>query len=329
MAGTSGQKYDQSRPSQPITAYDLSPNIRAGKYMSLGVNPATAFPQNRPINEQPLILNYGTQTAPSSFPTLPAAADVADTLRVMNFSGAFGQAGIQQYQTTVNNLAPLIHATKGIEIGLQQLAGSKTEYVPGGNRATNPLSYLAGTDPGVFIRATLEFGTANGIDMLFVGYRIQAAYVVFANGSLYNAAVPPYTDLVGIGFAAAVALPNPLRAITALGGAGCVTSSLGFTVASGDVHTLEVRIKGRAASFFINGVRAGDTVKKDGLGAAITGQATTPPPVYNVASALRMIPCILLRQDTALSALYLRNLVVGQLGEDGLAPEQNIANRTA
>lgn len=307
---TSGQNYDQNQPVFPITPYDVEAGLRGGKYMSIGR-----------VSVPPTLLNFGTSAAPVGVPTLPVAGDAADTVTELQFAEAYGHRGVELYQSTAQALKPLLHASKGIEIALDQVDNETVEYVPGGNKASNPLGYLAGTDPGVFIRATLEFTTNNGIDQLMVGFRKQQAYANPAATWNYNGQVPGYTDFVGIGFAAAVTNPNQLRMATSVANAACVTSALGFTIASGGIHQIEVRIKRRVAAVFINGVRVGDTVKKDGLGAVITAQPTTTPPVYTVTSALFMIPFILIRQDAGLSTVFLRGLEVGQLLAVGLQPE--------
>jgi hypothetical protein len=59
-------------------------------------------------------------------------------------------------------------------------------------------------------------------------------------------------------------------------------------------------------------------VAKDGLGASITAQITAGQPAYSFTSALALIPFIFIRQDAALSTVFLRKLTVGQLLEDNL-----------
>lgn len=304
--------YRASQPHTPEYASDFSSNLRSGKYMFLD-RPAIA----------PHILAYGAQPG-GSVPALPTAA--ADQVDVLQFSGAFGNQGVELYQATAQTLMPLVHATQGIEIALDQVDNESVEYVPGGNRASNPLGYLAGTDPGVFIRATVLFTANNGTDQFVIGFRKQGAYVVPGATGWYNGQAGPYADFAALGFAAAVSNPNQIRSSTAVGAAVTVATATAFTIASGVFHTLEVRIKGRVASYFINGASLGSKISKDGLGNTITAIQTLTPPVYTFTSALQLVPFIFCRQDAVTTTVFLRRLVVGQLGEDGLASDQRVVS---
>lgn len=301
-------KFDVNVPHLPVYAGDLSLGLRAGKYMSIDL-----------LSCNPIILQNGTQAAPVSIPTFPTA--VQDNVDTIHFPNALGHSAVEMYQTTAQTLMPLLHATKGLSIALDQVDNESVEYVPGGNKATNPLGYTAGTDPGVFFRATFEFTNSDGLDQFVLGFRKQAAYAV-PTGFL-AATDPIYTDFVAIGFAGAVAIPNQVRVITDLNdqGAAPTVSATNFFIADGGIHTLEVRIKGRKVSYFINGVQLGDRVAKNGLGTAITAQATATPPQYTCDVGDFLIPFIFCRQDAGLSTVFLRKLSCGQLLEDGLQPD--------
>jgi len=305
--------FSVNQPHIPVFAGDLSPNIRSGKYLFL----------DRP-STNPIILQNGTQAAPVSVPTFPTA--VQDNVDTITFETAFGSGVLEMYQTTAQTLMPLLHATKGIEIGLDKVDNESVEYVPGGNKAGNPFGYLAGTDPGVFIRALFEITDTSGSDQFGVGFRKQENYVVPT--SFLTTGDGLYTDFVLLGFSGTAAA-NLVKSMTDLANSGStLVSSSAFAWADAGVHQLEVRIKGRVVSYFINGVRVGDTVRKDGLGAAITAQPTTTLPALTVTNALFYIPFIFHRYDTTTTGtVFLRKLEVGQLLEVGLQPEGRVPAR--
>ena len=160
MAGTSGIT-GRSIKHGSIGAYHLTDSLRKGRYFyeSFGV-PAS-------------IQSFGTQAAPTSIPTLPSA--LADQVsRIFTGSGNL----IEYYQATAQAALPLAHATKGWDIAGDQLANESLEMVFGGNRATNPLAMVVGTDQNFFISATVEFTDADGADQFLVGWRKVENYIV-------------------------------------------------------------------------------------------------------------------------------------------------------
>jgi hypothetical protein len=264
-------------------------------------------------------MQYGTQAAPVTVPTFPTA--LQDNVDVIHLAEAFGLKAIELYQTTAQTLMPSRHATKGLEIGLDEVNNESAEYVPGGNHAANPLGCLAGTDPGVLIRATLEIADVSGSDQLVIGFRKQENYVVPT--SFLSTGDALYTDFYGIGFSGA-ADPNDVKTVKDLNNAGStVVFDTNFNFADGGIHTLEVRVKGRKVQCFINGVALGGVVKKDGVGAVLTAQQTYTPPAFTFDAGDFLIPFIFSRYDaTTPGAIYLRSLWCGQLVEDGLDPNQ-------
>lgn len=285
---------------QRVFAGDISESIRNGKYMLV----------NRP---GPLLI----MNAAGAIPALGTAA--AAQIDTIHLPGAYGNALLEFSQATAQTLFPIYTAGKGIEIGCDKVDNESVEYVPGGNRADNPLGYLAGTDPGVFLRATFEIADTSGIDQFCVGWRKQEAYQVPVSFLTTGDAL--YTDFAGIGFSGTAAA-NLVKSMTDIGNAGSTTvTSTGFAWADAGIHQLEVRIFGRKVQYLINGVRCGDTVRKNGIGTAITAQATVTPPLYTVTSGLSMIPFIFHRFDaTSPSTNFLRRLEVGPLLEVGLDP---------
>lgn len=310
----SNPEHRKNQPGYAITGFDVADALKLGRYMLI----------DRP-NYQPHMLNYGTQAAPVSLPTLPAAADAADTLTSLYVPGAIGHQYIEIYATTAQAIRPLVHASKGLEIAGDQVNNESVEYVPGGNRASNPLGYQApNPSAGVvgngaaFIKATLEIEDADGSDQLVIGYRKLQNYVV-PTGFL-AATDPLYTDFAAIGFAGAVTNPNQVRTITDLNDQGAVPTvhATNFTIADGGIHTFEVRIIGRRVLYYLNGQLVGGRIAIDGLGAAITAQNTFTPPAYTVDAGDFMVPFIFVRQDAALTLVYIRRLEVGLLVNAGL-----------
>lgn len=284
-----------------VYANQLSEGLRLGKYMRFDRPPT------------PFIFN-----AAAAIPAFPSAG--AAQVDQMLISGGVGNTLLEHYQTTAQTLFPSAHATKGLLIGGDVVDNESVEYVPGGNRANNPMAYIAGTDPGVFIKATFEFADVSGTDQFLVGFRRQAAYAVPV--SLLAAGDGTYTDFFGVGFSGA-ANPNVIKTMSDLNDSGSTTvTSLGMTWADGLVHTLEVRVKGRRAYVFINGVPAGNRIAKDALGNAITSQFIGSAPSFTFDSTDVLIPWIFHRYDaTVPGAVYLRTLEVGQLLEIGLQKE--------
>jgi hypothetical protein len=304
-------EYRKNQTGYAISAYDIDVALKSGKYMLL----------ERP-SVNPHILQNGTQAAPVSVPTLPTAAQ--DNIDTLLLPTAIGHPYLEMYQTTAQTLMPLVHANKGYEIALDQVNNESVEYVPGGNRDSNPLGYLAPTSTAAgsgsaFLRVTLEIEDADGIDQMMIGYRKRENYVVPT--SILSGGDPLYTDVVGLGIAAAAADPAIIRSITDINNSGvAVVSSTGFGLTNGSIVQLEVRLVGRKALFFINGVPVGLRIGADGTGAAITAQNTTPVPGYTVDTGDFMVPFIFIRQDAALSLVYLRRLECGLLVNAGLDP---------
>lgn len=246
----------------------------------------------------------------SSLTALPTAAQ-AQTNGILTPGRNF----IEYFQTTAQTLQPVNHATKGLVIDGDQVDNESQEYVPGGNSATSPLAFVTGTDDGFAIRATLEITDASGSDQLIVGFRKQEAYQVPVSFLTTGDAL--YTDFAGMGFAATKADPNPVNVATDIANAGStIVSATGFTWADTKIHKIEVRVVGRKAQYFINGVPLGGSVSKDALGAAITAQPTKTAAAYTFATALTLIPFIFVRQDAdLLDAVYLRELEIGFLDD--------------
>lgn len=223
-------------------------------------------------------------------------------------------------QATAQTLLPRRVAAseaKGWELGLDQVDNETVEYVPGGNSLGNPFAATIGTTNPFFIRALVEVTNADGMDQFVFGFRKQEAYQPTA--AFLAATDPIYTDFAAMGFAGIVVSANPVRIITDLNDSGVpVVSLAGFNWVDGLVHSLEIRVSGRRALYFINGIKLGSRVVKDGLGNTIAGQDTRTPPAFNFDLADVVVPFIFSRQDALLSTWFLRRLQVGPLFEEGL-----------
>lgn len=303
--------HGKAESHRPVYADALSAGIKAGKYMqwSLGAS-------------HPLILQYGTVAAPVTVPTLPTAAQ--DNVNAITIPHAFGNQYVEMYQTTAQTLMPSRHATKGLEIALDQVNNESVEYVLGGNLATNPLGATMGTSAGIYLECEFEITDASGMDQFGIFFRKQEAYAVPT--SFLSAGDPLYTDIVMFGFAGAAADPNPVRISYDFNNSGSATVfAPSFTWADGLRHKLAMWISQRYVKFAINGVPLGGRVSKDAAGNTISAQNTrTPPAAIRFDSGDFIVPGIFCRQDADLTPVYVRNLLCAQLLEIG----RDAANRS-
>lgn len=301
----------KSVPHQSVYGDMLSNGLKLGKYMQLGLGAS-----------HPSILSYGTVASPSTVPALPTAG--ADQVDGMIIQHAAGSHFIEMYQTTAQTLMPSRHATKGLEIALDQVNNESVEYVIGGNLATCPFGMTTGTDPGIYLGVEFEITDASGMDQFGIFMRKQEAYAVPT--SFLSTGDPVYTDIVLFGFAGTAADPNPVRISYDFNNSGSATVfAPSFTWADGLRHKLEMWISQRYVKFAINGVPLGGRVAKDAAGNTITAQNTlTPPAAIRFDSGDFIIPGIFCRQDTDLTPVYVRNLVCAQLLEISRDP----SNRT-
>jgi len=217
------------------------------------------------------------------------------------------------YETTAQTLMPLLHATKGLEIALDQVDNESVEYVPGVNNPVSALARTAGTDDDFFIRAVLEITDASGLDQMLVGWRKQEAFAVPTQ--LYAGGDAVYTDLCGIGFGATAADPNPVHVVNTLNGdASAISEAVNFTWADTLKHELTMKVIGRVAFFEINGIPLGDAVAIDADGSAITSQNTVINATkFTFDDGDVLVPFLFLRQDANVSPVYITELEIGSL----------------
>lgn len=285
-----------NRPRQLVYPYQISSDPKIGRYYyeKFSGNPLS-FLQS------------------SSLPVMPTAPIAQGT--TVNMHTGKGQPW-EWFTTTAQSLAPTWSATNGVEIALDQVDNESVELVPGGNNASNPLAFVAGTDPNFFFRAKFKIADADGMDQFGIGFRKQEAFAVPT--SFLTTGDGIYTDFFLLGFAATVANPNGVRTSSDLNNGGSATvSAINFTWADNEVHELQLRVIGRKPYVYINGVLAGDSVSKDGDGASITAQQTVSGPSFTFDDGDTLVPFIFCRQDAALSPVYLREIEIGFLRDVG------------
>lgn len=300
-----GTLRDGLEPHRRLFSHNLSDGIRKGKVFVLDSLPCW----------RPPWLSHGTVAAPVVIPALYSA--LVDQLDSCLVPGPYGNQFLELYQTTAQALPPSPHASKGLIISGDLVDNESVEYVPGGNSANNPLGYKAGTDPGILIRAELEIADVSGSDQLVIGVRKQEAYVVPT--SFLSTGDALYTDFFGVGFSGS-ANPNIVKTVSDLNNAGStVATSLAFEWSDSGIHRLELRIRARKPTVFINGVQAGGRVSKDATGAAITAQNTKTTPAFTFDKDDFLIPFLFVRHDTtAPGQIFLRKLLIAPLSEEGL-----------
>jgi hypothetical protein len=219
---------------------------------------------------------------------------------------------MEYFQTTAQTLHPVGHAS-GLVVSGDLVDNEAGELVPGGNDANSALAFVVGTD-NFFAKATIEITDVSGSDQWLFGWRKPQTYGVPT--SILSTGDGVYTDFVGMGFAVAAANPSVVKVASDLNNSGSTTvQDTGFTWADTLKHTFEVQCVGRSALFFINGVQLGGSVAFDGVGGAITAQATKPA-AYTFDAGDTMIPWLFIRHDaTTPGAFYLRELEIGALIE--------------
>jgi hypothetical protein len=257
----------------------------------------------------------------SGIASLAAGATSGENSYAMMGHGLFAVPMHANVQNFVAAHLPNVNSTYGCEIHPGLGDNGTIEYVPGGNRATNPFAHTIGTTPSSFFRVRLRLFKADAYDQLAVGWRKQQAFATTTNGGFLAGVDPVYTDFAALGIMAAAANPAVIRAGTDLNDTGTITiSSTGFSWPTNGTHELEVRIVGNKAQYLINGCVLGGRISKDALGSAITAQPTNGIPTYTFDSGDLMIPFIFIRCDTGFASGYitLEELEVGRLADIGL-----------
>lgn len=290
----------KTRPLRKTHPYNLSDNFRYKKY----------YYENFKGGQQPFFFKIA-----SGLPALPTAAQGA-TSYCLTPGGAYWE----MFETTAQTLFPTGSAGNGLDIACDLVDNEALELVPGGNSSSSRLAFVVGTDSNFFIRAKFKWTDVDGSDQALVGFRKQEAFAVPT--SFLNGGDGIYTDFAGIGFADTLGID--ISTATDLNNSGSTTvTDTGFNATDGEIIELQLRVVGRVAQYFINGVRIGNPVAVDGDGTAITSQTTLSAASFTFDSGDTLVPFIFLRHDAAVAnATYLQEIEVGHLVDVGLDPNQ-------
>lgn len=252
---------------------------------------------------QPVLMEVDASTGVAA---VAAAAQVGDVNLFLSGAGVPWAT----YQTTALTLFPRYHAD-GLIISGDLVDNEAVEYVPGENTGRNMFGCTVGTDEMLF-RCNIKIADVSGSDQFLVGWRKQEAFAVPT--SFLSTGDGVYTDFYGIGFASAAANPNNVYVAHDLNNSGSTTTGdTLFNWADGENHELTVIVQANGKPLvMINGVVLGDTVKKDGLGATITAQATKNPTSFTFDSGDFLVPFVFIRHDTTTPGVFnLREYAVG------------------
>ena len=268
-----------TRPLRYTQQYQINPNLTRGKY----------YYENFKGGQNPLLYSVSATGIPTLAVTIPGAGV---TYRMQTPKGFIWD----YFGNTDQAVLPFGVAASGLNISGDLVDNETVEFVPGGNAANSDLAFVTGTDTDFFFRARFLLTDASGSDQFGIGFRKQEAFT--AATSFLTTGDALYTDFLLFGFASTKAAANPVVTSSDIANGGSSTvSAVNFTWADGKVHDLEVRVVGRSALTFINGVKTGDAVAFDALGGAITSQATVASAAYTFANALTLVPFIFLRHD--------------------------------
>lgn len=143
-------------------------------------------------------------------------------------------------------IAPVV-TTVGLDLGMDQTDNDGVELTNGIIAASRQRNvFVVGTDEPFFVRAKIKVEDISGTDDLCVGFRKAEAYQ--ANVDDYDEAA-----FLQVGGGAA----GRYNSETILNNAATTTTNLGLTAwADGETHELEVRVTGRAVTFYVDGDRA-------------------------------------------------------------------------
>lgn len=178
-------------------------------------------------------------------------------------------------------LAPIRHATLGINISQDATNNDGAQYCFGGNIAYNRYAHLVGTTPESFIKATIYIEDADGTDGLLIGWRKQENFTADYND---------YNDLAAMGDISAA-----LKVAEIQTNAATVTSASLGTITDGAAYTFEVRVKKNGkVSYFYNGAQV------------------NPATTYQFTNALNLVPFLFFIQDTNVTEVYLQKLEIGR-----------------
>lgn len=139
-----------------------------------------------------------------------------------------------------------VATTVGLDVGMDQTSGDGLEITRGiiaANRRKNV--FKVGTDGDFFCRVKLKVEDISGLDLSF-GFRKAEAY---------QAAIDDYDEAAFITVSTGAA--GRYNSETILNNAANTVTNLGLTVwADTETHELMVQVRGRAVTFWVDGVKA-------------------------------------------------------------------------
>lgn len=295
------------RPLRRRYPYELHPNFTTGKY----------YFENFKDGHKPFLYTVSATGIPAVATTV-AGADV--THEMMTQHGYW-----QVYNTTDQAVLPFATAGTGLNVSGDLVENEALELVPGGNFASSRQAFVAGTDSDFFMRVKWNIADVSGADQaVLCGFRKQETFAVPT--SLLSTGDGIYTDFFGIGMSGEDGTDIKCMSDLNNGGSTTVTDT-GFDATDSQVLEIEIRVIGRKAIGYINGVRLGNPVAKDGDGTAISSQATVSTPSFTFDSGDTLIPWIFIRHDDeVMNAACIQEIEIGHLTDKGLDP--NAENRT-
>lgn len=140
-------------------------------------------------------------------------------------------------------LGPLMDVDKGLDISQDQTDNDGVEYVFGSHLgASNPFRYVAGTSKPKFVRLKFRIADVSGTDDCALGWRKVEAF---------QANIDDYDEAAWLNV-----ILGAIKKEVILNNAATVTTTLTPTWADDATHELEVRMIGRKAYFFVDGVES-------------------------------------------------------------------------
>lgn len=140
-------------------------------------------------------------------------------------------------------LGPLMDVAEGLDISQDQTDNDGVEHVFGAYLgASNPFRYVCGTSKPKFLRVKFKIADVSGTDDCAVGWRKVEAF---------QANIDDYDEAAWLNV-----ILGAIKREVILNNAATVTTTLTPTWADGATHELEVRMIGRQAFFFVDGVES-------------------------------------------------------------------------
>jgi len=289
-----------TRPLDSVHPYELSSNFRKKKF----------YYESFKSGAKPFLYTVSATGIPAVATTAAGQGVVHEMITGNGFPW-------QVFNTTDQAVLPFCTAAAGLDISCDLVDNEAVELVPGGNFANSQLAFVTGTDSNFYFWIKYKFTDVSGADQaILCGFRKQEAFAVPT--SLLTTGDGIYTDFAGIGLSEEDGVD--IKTMTDLNNAGStVVTDTGFDLTDSEVFTLEVRVIGRVAKYYINGVEIGNPVAFDGDGTAITSQATLSAAAFTFDSGDTLVPFIFFRHDDEVgNGCTIQEIEIGHLVDKGL-----------